>query len=154
MLSEEEKHEIAEEARHYDNKHAMVIEAMKIVQEHRGWVSAEAMAEVGALLDFSITELDSVASFYNMLFNKRVGRHVILVCNSISCWVMGYENLRDQISARLGIGLGETTPDDRFTFLPRVCLGACDRAPAMIVDRDLYGPVSPDELDAILAKYE
>lgn len=154
MLTDEEKRLIAEELSHYDNKHAMTIEAMRIVQQRRGWISEELMRDIHELLGFPVAELDSVASFYNMLFEQPVGRHIILICNSVSCWIMGYPNLRDQIAAKLGIELGQTTPDGRFTFLPKVCLGACDRAPAMIIDQDLYGPVDPDHLDEILAKYE
>ncbi len=69
------------------------IEALKIVQEHRRWVSDESLREVAAYMRMSPEELDSVATFYNMIFRRPVGRHVILVCDSISCWVMGYENI-------------------------------------------------------------
>jgi NADH-quinone oxidoreductase subunit E len=98
-------------------------------------------------------ELDSVATFYNMLFRKPVGRHIILVCDSISCWVMGYQNVRDQLMQKLSIAYGETTKDDRFTLLPNCCLGTCDRAPAMMIDNDLYQNVRIEQLDEILNKY-
>ena len=98
--------------------------------------------------------MDGVATFYNLIFRKPVGRHVILICDSISCWILGYEGILDRLRSRLGIRVGETTPDSRFTLLPICCLGACDRAPAIMVDDDLYGDVTPDGLDEILEKYQ
>jgi NADH-quinone oxidoreductase subunit E len=78
---------------------------------------------------------------------------VILLCNSVSCWVMGYERLRARLAQRLGIGLGETTPDRRFTLLPIVCLGTCDHAPALMIDQDLHRDLSPETLDPLLENY-
>jgi NADH-quinone oxidoreductase subunit E len=98
-------------------------------------------------------ELDSVATFYNLIFRKPVGRHVILVCDSVSCWIMGYERLRERLTARLGIRPGDTTADGRFTLLPIVCLGTCDHAPAMMIDEDLYRDIDPAAIDAILEQY-
>jgi len=108
---------------------------------------------VAALLDMTPDELDSVATFYNLIFRQPVGRHVILVCDTVSCWVMGYEEIVAQLGERLGIAFGQTTADGRFTLLPIPCLGACDRAPAMMIDDDLHGPVLPEALDEILARY-
>jgi NADH-quinone oxidoreductase subunit E len=82
-----------------------------------------------------------------------VGRHIVQICDSMVCWTMGYNTLHGLLSGKLGIGPGGTTPDKRFTFLPVACLGACDRAPAMLVDEDLYGPVMPEMVDGILEKY-
>jgi NADH-quinone oxidoreductase subunit E len=99
-------------------------------------------------------ELDAVATFYSFIFRKPVGRHVILICDSISCWVVGYNPLLDLIKNNLGIAFGETTNDKRFTLLPISCIGACDRAPAMMVDDDLYGPVTAEMMAGILDKYK
>jgi len=98
--------------------------------------------------------LDSVATFYNLIFRKPVGRHIILLCDSISCWVMGYENIKEQLSAKLKIGYGETTIDGKFTLLPNPCLGTCDCAPALMIDKDLYRNLTVERLDEILSKYE
>jgi NADH-quinone oxidoreductase subunit E len=97
--------------------------------------------------------VEGVATFYNLIYRRPVGRHVILVCDSVSCWIMGYEDLRKRLEEHLGIGLGQTTPDGRFTLLPIGCLGACHRAPAMIVDGDLHENLSPEALDRILEEY-
>ncbi len=155
MLSDEERRQIDEELGHYPTKQAVCIDALKIVQRERdGWVSDDSLAEVADYLEMSPAELDSVASFYNLIFREPVGRHVILVCNSISCWIMGYGDLRARLKDRLGIDLGETTADGRFTLLPIVCLGTCDRAPALMIDDDLYQDAKPNDLDTILARYD
>jgi len=154
MLSTEEIHEIEHAISLVPVRKAAGIEALKIVQEHRRWVSDESLREVAAYMKMSAEELDSVATFYNMIFRRPVGRHVILVCDSISCWVMGYENILAHLTSHLGIKLGQTTNDDRFTLLPNCCLGTCDRAPALMIDHDLYRDLTTDQLDEILAKYK
>jgi NADH-quinone oxidoreductase subunit E len=154
MLTAEEKKEIDEAISIVPMKKAACIEALKVVQNHRRWISDESLKAVADYIEMSPEEVDSVATFYNMLFRQPVGRHVVLVCDSISCWVMGYENLRDEIMKRLGIKYGQTTPDDRFTLLPNCCLGTCDKAPAIMVGPDLYQNVRVDQLDEIFNKYK
>jgi len=154
MLSTEEIHEIEKAISIVPVRKAAGIEALKIVQEHRRWVSDETLREVAAYMKMSAEELDSVATFYNLIFRRPVGRHVILICDSISCWVMGYENILHHLTNHLGIKLGQTTKDDRFTLLPNCCLGTCDRAPALMIDNDLYRNLTTDQLDEILEKYE
>lgn len=154
MLSEQERHEIEAQSHHYPNNRALCIEALKIVQKHRGWVSDEGIVDVAEALQMTAAELEGIATFYNMIFRKPVGRHVILLCDSVSCWIMGYEHLREHLHERLGIGLGETTADGCFTLLPNVCLGACDHAPAMMIDSAHYQDLDPARIDEILAKYQ
>jgi NADH-quinone oxidoreductase subunit E len=154
MLSEQERQEIEMQSQHYPNTRALCVEALKIVQQHRGWVSDEGIADVAEALQMTPAELEGVATFYNMIFRKPVGKHVILLCDSVSCWIMGYERLREHLQARLGIGLGETSADGRFTLLPNVCLGACDHAPAMMIDNAHYQDLDPARIDEILAKYQ
>lgn len=153
MLSEQERREIEAHARHYPNNRAVCIEALKIVQQHRGWVSNEGIADVAEALQMKPAELESVATFYNMIFRKPVGKHVILLCDSVSCWIMGYERLRQHLGDRLGIRPGQTTTDGCFTLLPNVCLGACDHAPVMMVDGVHYQDLDPPRIDEILASY-
>jgi len=154
MLTVEEIHEIEEEAAHYPTREAVSIDALRIVQRHRGWVSDESLRDIAGHLGMSATDLDSVATFYNLIFRRPVGRHVIMVCDSVSCWIMGCDRVRKHLRERLGIELGEMTPDNRFTLLPIVCLGCCDHAPAMMVDRDLHGDLDPQKIDAALEKYK
>jgi NADH-quinone oxidoreductase subunit E len=153
MLTAEEKHEIEEAIRIMPVRKSACIEALKVVQAHRRWISDESLKDVAEYMEMTIEELDSVATFYNMLFRRPVGRHIILVCDSISCWVMGYENVRNHLIKKLGIQYGQTTPDDRFTLLPNCCLGTCDKAPAMMIDNDLYQNIKIEQLDEILNKY-
>ena len=101
----------------------------------------------------SVTDLDSVATFYNLIFRRPVGRHVIMICDSVSCWIMGYDRMREYVGKRLGISLGETTKDNRFTLLPIVCLGCCDHAPAMMVDDTLHSDLNPEKIDRVLERY-
>ena len=154
MLTTEEINEIETEAAHYPKRDAVSIDALKIVQRHRGWVSDESLRDIAGHIGMSPTDLDSVATFYNLIFRKPVGRHVIMVCDSVSCWIMGGKRIQEHLSERLGIGMGQTTADNRFTLLPIVCLGCCDRAPAMLVDGDLHGDLDPQKIDTELEKYK
>ena len=152
MLTQEEKNEIQAELAKYEKKRAAAPEALKIVQKYRGWISDESLREIAEYLDMTAEELESIATCYNLIFRRAVGRHVILICDSVACWVMGYEQMREHLQKRLGIGLGETTADGKFTLLPVCCIGACDEAPAMMLDGKMYGNLDPAKIDAILDK--
>ncbi len=154
MLTAEERQEIEAELARYPTKEAVCIDAMKIVQRHRGWVSDENIQDIAELLEMSASDLDGVATFYNLIYRQPVGRHVVMLCNSVSCWIMGYERMRKHLTERLGIQYGETTPDGRFTLLPIVCLGTCDHAPAMMVDNDLYRDLDAAGIDKALEGYK
>jgi NADH-quinone oxidoreductase subunit E len=138
---------------HYPNRQALSIDALKIVQRHRGWVSDEALQDVSDFLGIPVTDLDSVATFYNLIFREPVGRHIVLICDSVSCWIMGGASLSDRIQAHVGAAIGQTDRDRRFTVLPIVCLGACDRAPVVMIDDDLHGNVDESKAGEILDAY-
>ena len=154
MLSREEKEEIEREIAILPQRRSACIEALRVVQRHRRWVSDEGVRDIAEHLGMSPEEVDSVATFYNLIYRKPVGRHVIHVCDSVSCWILGYDALRAALEKNLKVTMGGTTPDDRFTLLPICCLGTCDRAPAMMVDRDLHRDVDPAQVDEILRRYE
>ncbi len=154
MLSDAEIKEIEHEVAIVPNKKAALIEALKIVQQHRRWISDESVDSIASYLGISAAEVDSVATFYNLIFRKPVGRHVILLCDSISCYVMGYEKIYSIIQQKLNIKFGGTTPDQRFTLLPNACLGCCDRAPALMIDDDLYTDLTEKNIDDILNRYQ
>ena len=154
MLAAEEIKEIEVEAARYPTRQAVSIDALKIVQRHRGWISDESLRDIAKYIGMSPTDLDSVATFYNLIFRRPVGRHVVMVCDSVSCWIMGYERIEKHLRERLGVGLGGTTPDNRFTLLPIVCLGCCDHAPAMMVDNDLHGDLDIQKIDKELERYK
>jgi NADH-quinone oxidoreductase subunit E len=153
MLSDEERREIEAEFPHYPSKQALCIDAMRIVQKHRGWVSDEGLCDIGELLGMSPADLDGVASFYNLIFRRPVGRHVIYLCDSVSCWIMGCGRLFRHVSERLSLRPGQTTADGRFTLVPIVCLGACDHAPVMMVGGDTHLDLDPAKVDSILERY-
>ena len=147
------REEIVAVVRHAEYKRAAATDALRLVQKHCGFVSDRHLTEIAALLEMSPAELDGVATFYNLIFRQPVGRHVILLCDSVACWIMGETAARAHLRDRLGIRPGETTADGRFTLLPIVCLGHCDHAPAMMVDEDQFGDLDAMQLDAILERY-
>jgi len=153
MLTQDEQREIDSEIEKAVNNKAAVIDALKVVQRHRGWVSDEALEEIARILEMTPAEVDSVATFFSLIYRRPVGRHVVLICDSVSCWLLGYEDIKAHLMERLGIGMGETTTDGRFTLLPVACLGACDEAPAMMIDETLYTKLTPELTDEILGKY-
>lgn len=154
MLSEKEKEEIRQEAKLYPHYAAACIDALKIVQKHRGWISDKAVEDIAGELQMSVDEVDSIATFYTRIYRKPVGRNVILVCDSISCMIMGYESVYKKISEKLSIRFGETTADGRFTLLPVTCLGDCDHAPALMINDDLHNNLTVNSIDEILEKYQ
>ena len=153
MLSEQERKKIAEEMKLHEQPRGAISEALLIVQEHRGWVPDEALSDVAGMLGVSTADVEAVATFYELIFRKPVGKHVILLCDSVSCWITGEERLEEHLQKRLGVALGGTTPDGQFTLLPAGCLGACDLGPAMIIDGTLYDTLTPEKADEILSKY-
>ena len=151
ILTAAEIADIRAELAHYPDPRAASIEALKVIQTHRGWVPDEPLKAVATLLDMSPEDLDAVATFYNLIFRRPVGRTVIYCCNSVSCWMLGADAVRERLSERLGIGFGETTPDGAYTLLPIVCLGACDHAPVVMVGERLCRDVAPATVDTLLA---
>jgi NADH-quinone oxidoreductase subunit E len=152
-LTVAEKLEILDIYQNFPQKSAACMEALKVIQKYRRWVSDAAVKELGELLDMSPAAVDSIATYYNLIFRRPVGRHVIYVCNSVSCWIMGYEPIVRSLKARLSIDYGQTTADDRFTLLSIPCLGACDHAPAMIINEDLHRDLTTEKLEPILNQY-
>jgi NADH-quinone oxidoreductase subunit E len=152
QLSEEEVRLIEAEIAHVPYRSAVAIDALKIVQAHRGWVSDDSLRAIARLLEMSAEELEGIATFYNLIFRRPVGEKVILLCNSVTCWMKGSDGLQQALAQRLGIDLGETTTDGAFTLLPVTCLGACDRAPVMMVGDELVQDLTIESLEQALAQ--
>lgn len=150
QLTEDEIRDIEHEQTHYPYTQAVGLEALKIVQKYQGWVSDESMQAVSEYLDIPLADLEGVATFFNMIFRRPVGRHVICLCDSVACWMLGCDDLKVQITDRLGIEYGETTPNGEVTLLPVPCLGACDKAPVLMVGRDTCRNMSPDKVEQLL----
>ena len=152
VLSATELAEINAEIAHVPYPSAVAIEALKIVQQHRGWVSDTSLQAIARHLQMSAAELDGIATFYNHIYRRPVGEKVIMLCNSISCWIKGSDDLQQKISAQLGLQPGETTADDQYTFIPVPCLGACDKAPVMMVGDELHHHVKEQTIVEIFEK--
>jgi NADH-quinone oxidoreductase subunit E len=129
------------------------LEALKIVQKHQGWVSDESMLAIASYLDLSVSDLEGVATFFNLVYRKPVGKNVILFCDSVSCWIMGCDDIKKHISEALAIDYGETSKDSDFTLIPVPCLGDCDRAPVMMVGPDLHRNLTPEKINEIILQY-
>ncbi len=130
----------------------MAIDVLVALQNHYGYLSDEAMEEAAGLLGMTPLELEELATFYEFLYREPAGRYVIHVCDGIVCWMNGYPSIRDHLCAKLGIKIGETTPDGLFTIVPTACLGYCDLSPAVLVNRRAYGPLTPEKLDELLQR--
>jgi NADH-quinone oxidoreductase subunit E len=151
QLSEEEKREIDREFSHYENKNSVGLEALRIVQKHRGWISDASLMAVSEYLDIPIARLESVATYFQLIFRQPVGKEVILFCKSASCWIMGCSKLQQHIQQQLEIVPGETDSDGIFTLLETPCLGDCDRAPVMMVGEEMHRNLTEESIDEIIA---
>jgi NADH-quinone oxidoreductase subunit E len=151
-LSLVEIQEINAEMSHYEDKTAVSIEALKIVQNHRRWVSDECLVAVAELLEISPAQLEAVATFYNLIYRQPVGKTVIHYCNSVTCWMLGSEQVRERLCRHLNVELGEMSVDGEYTILPIVCLGACDHAPVVMIGNELRLDITEDAVNEILGR--
>mgnify|MGYP000176645642 FL=1 len=146
-LTEIEIGEIEREIQHLPDRQSAAIDALKIVQVHRGWISDNSLAAIAQLLGMSVDELDGIATFYNLIYRQPVGENVILFCDSVSCWLMDGEKVCKKLREKLEIEFGQTSADNKYTLLPVTCLGDCDHAPAMMVGDELHHDLTVDNLD-------
>jgi NADH-quinone oxidoreductase E subunit len=152
VLSEESKAEILQYRNEYPDPNSALLSALYLAQQdYGGWLPEAAYDEVATIMGLPPTFVASVASFYTLLNQKPVGRHLIQVCTNISCSLLGAENLLDTIGRKLGIRPGETTRDGKFTLLEVECLGSCGTAPMMQVGERTYENLTLDKIDRILA---
>lgn len=149
-LSDIEIAQIEAEIQNLPDRQSAAIDAMKIVQQHRGWVSDASIDAIAKLLQMSIEQLDGIATFYSLIYRQPVGEKVILLCDSVTCWIMGGDKICKKIQSHLNITFGETTQDAQYTLLPITCLGDCDHAPAMMVADVLHHDLNESEIEAIL----
>jgi NADH-quinone oxidoreductase subunit E len=128
------------------------VDVMKELQAYYGWLTDEAAAEAAEILGLSKLQVDELATFYEMIYRRPVGKKVIHVCDSISCWCAGFEKVIDHLRKRLAIQDGGTSADGMFTLIPCCCMGMCGDSPAMSVGGNIYGSVTPEKVDEILEK--
>jgi len=152
VLSEQSKTDILKIRDEYPDAQSALLPALYLAQrDYGGWLPEGAFDEVAALMDLPPTQVAAAASFYTMLNRRPVGQHLIQVCTNISCSLLGAEHLLDYVGRKLGIGVGETTPDGKFTLLEVECLGSCGTGPMMQVNDAYYENLTEERIDSILA---
>ncbi len=136
----------------YPTKQAALLPILWVAQETWGWVSREAAEEVARIVEVPPAHVSGVLTFYTMYNLAPVGRHLLQFCTSISCHLAGAGNLLEHCRRRLGIDMGQTTPDGRFTLTEVECIAGCDRAPSMMVNDAYHEPMDAPKLDALLER--
>ncbi|WP_367682793.1 NADH-quinone oxidoreductase subunit NuoE [Buchnera aphidicola] len=154
VLSSSEINEIEYQKKYYENYRAISIEALKIVQKKRGWVSDQAIIEISKILNISPSDIESVATFYSQIYRQPVGRNIIRFCDSVVCYLTGYKKIQKFLEQHLLIKIGNTTLDKRFTLLPVCCLGNCDKSPTIMINDNLYSKVTPESILNLLESYK
>ena len=152
MLPNELKKSLVEKITHADHPREMVVDVLLALQDHHGFLSDDAVEAAAALLGMSPLEVEELATFYTFIYREPVGEYVIHVCDSVICWMDGYESLKDYLCKKLDVAVGATTADGLFTLLPVCCIGYCDLSPAMLINRKVYGHLTPQKIDGILEK--
>ena len=152
MLPDELKKSLEAHIASVDHPRELAVDVMFALQDHFGYLSDDAVAEAAELLDMTPLELEELATFYTFTYREPVGKYVIHLCDSVVCWMDGYESIRDYLGQKLAINMGETTADGLFTLLPVCCIGYCDLSPAMLINRKVYGHLTPQKIDEILEK--
>ena len=152
MLPEELLQKLRRRILESEHPREVLVDVMYAVQSHYGYFSDEALHEVAGLMDMTPLEVEEVATFYDFIYREPVGKFVIHACDGVACWMFGEESVVDYLCIKLAVSVGETTQDGFFTVLPTACLGYCDHAPAMIVNGQFYGDLTPERIDEILEK--
>ncbi len=151
MIADSTRQRFDELVARYPEKRSALIPLLHEVQAEVGYLSPEAVAWVAEYLGLSPADVMSVASFYDMLHLEPVGKHLIYVCQNLTCALRGSERLIRHLETTLGIRMGETTPDGKITLRRMECLASCGTAPAIQVDGVYHHQVTPEALDRLLA---
>ena len=138
----------------YPQKRSALIPSLQLAQKEAGYLSNETISEIARIFDLSPNEVYEVASFYTMLYKKPMGKYVIQVCTNISCLICNAEEIVTHLIGKLGIQLGQTTPDGKYTLLEVECLGSCGTSPVIQINEQYYEELTPEKVDRILASLE
>ena len=149
-LSQAVMDRVDKEAAKYPSRRAAVKSALRYCQEEAGWVSNGVVTAVAEYLGLAPIEVYEVATFYDMFYTEPGGRHRIRVCTNVSCMLRGAETIVNHLKEKLGIKVGETSPDGRITLLEAECLGACGGAPMLVCGNQYFENLTTDKLDALL----
>lgn len=126
------------------------VRVMYDLQCHYGYLSDEAVQVAADLLGMTTLEVEELATFYDFIYRKPVGKYVIHVCDGVVCWMYHENTMFDYLCQKLGVGPGEVTPDGMFTVLPTECVGYCEHAPALLINGKHYGPMNWEKVDQLL----
>jgi NADH-quinone oxidoreductase subunit E len=152
MIPDALKNSLEEKVATVDHPREMVVDVMFAIQEHYGYLTDEGVEETARLVGMSPLEVEQLATFYTFIYREAVGKYVIHVCDSVVCWMNGFESIKAYLSEKLGIQDGETTSDGLFTLLPVCCVGYCDRSPAILINKKVYGNLTTEKIDEIIEK--
>jgi NADH-quinone oxidoreductase E subunit len=152
MLSEKHLNRIDELRKYYQTSQALVLPVLWMVQEEHGYISQDAMKYVAKLLDVPFGHILGVVTFYTMFHQEPMGKHHIEVCTNVSCMLRGSDRIVSHLERRLGIKMGETSTDGKWTLSEVECMGSCGTAPMFAVGEEYYENLTPDQVDAIVAK--
>lgn len=150
MLDENELSYFVAHANELEHPREMIIDVLRAIQKNHGWVPDEGVELTAIILGLEPIEVEEVATFYDKIFRRPVGRFPIHICDSICCWSNGGEELAEQFRQKLGIEFGQTTEDGLFTLLPSCCLGVCGCAPAVMIHQKQYGPLNGEDVDELI----
>ena len=150
MLPDELKNSLKARIASVDHPREMVVDVIFAIQAHYGHLTDEGVEKTARLVGMSPLEVEQLATFYTFIYREPVGKYVIHVCDSVVCWMDGFETIKEYLSKKLGIGDGETTADGLFPLLPVCCVGYCDRSPAILINKKVYGNLTTEKIDAII----
>jgi NADH-quinone oxidoreductase E subunit len=151
MISEQAKQRMRDLAARYPVGRSAVLPALHIAQQEEGYITDEGTQAVADAIGITVADVESVATFYTMYYQKQPGKRVIKVCNSITCYLRNCDELIEHLSERLGIKPGETSKDGKYTLLAVECLASCGTAPVLQVNDEFVENVSLEKADALLA---
>ncbi|MDQ2906542.1 MAG: NADH-quinone oxidoreductase subunit NuoE [Chloroflexota bacterium] len=153
MISEQAKQRMRDLAARYPVGRSAVMPALYIAQAEEGYINHDALQGVAEALNMTLDDVESVATFYTMYFQRPPGRKVIKVCTSISCYLRNCDTLVSQFEARLGIKRGETTADGNYTLQTAECLASCGTAPVLQANDEFVENVTPEMIDALIDEW-
>ena len=153
-LTDQTKKKIEEVVSRYASKEAALLPVLHLVQREVGFISQEQEKQVSQLLGIKPIKVKEVVTFYTMFNRTEIGKYHIQVCSNLSCSLLGAESLIEHLKQKLGIEVGETTADKKFTLTTVECLGACEQAPCMMINFDYHGNLDKEKIDDILDNLE
>lgn len=151
LLDQQVLAEFIQHAGEIEHPREMIIDVLRAIQTHHGWVPDDGVELTASILGLTPIEVEEIATFYDKIFRRPVGRCVIHLCDSVCCWTRGAEEIATHLQKILNIDFGQTTEDGLFTLLPSCCLGCCGIAPAVMIKQQFYGPLTPEKVDELIA---